>query len=125
MIRRPPRSTRTDTRFPYTTLFRSSARGAATVDGAAHPPSAAVSPAPPPPAEVPASGNAGDDLPAGKPQVGVSAAGVQAVERATQAPTYQTLAGSALEAARDAAWHGRHGPPYALEGSNTGRAGER
>src|SRR3546814_19643184 len=26
MIRRPPRSTRTDTRFPYTTLFRS--RGA-------------------------------------------------------------------------------------------------
>src|SRR3546814_14622567 len=26
MIRRPPRSTRTDTRFPYTTLFRSLAR---------------------------------------------------------------------------------------------------
>src|SRR3546814_8344921 len=26
MIRRPPRSTRTDTRFPYTTLFRSAAR---------------------------------------------------------------------------------------------------
>src|SRR3546814_8277631 len=26
MIRRPPRSTRTDTRFPYTTLFRSKAR---------------------------------------------------------------------------------------------------
>src|SRR3546814_5186156 len=25
MIRRPPRSTRTDTRFPYTTLFRSRA----------------------------------------------------------------------------------------------------
>src|SRR3546814_2976414 len=25
MIRRPPRSTRTDTRFPYTTLFRSQA----------------------------------------------------------------------------------------------------
>src|SRR3546814_2193978 len=25
MIRRPPRSTRTDTRFPYTTLFRSDA----------------------------------------------------------------------------------------------------
>src|SRR3546814_14653183 len=24
MLRRPPRSTRTDTRFPYTTLFRSS-----------------------------------------------------------------------------------------------------
>src|SRR3546814_4836427 len=29
MIRRPPRSTRTDTLFPYTTLFRS---GVATVD---------------------------------------------------------------------------------------------
>src|SRR3546814_4319046 len=27
MIRRPPRSTRTDTRFPYTTLFRSHWRG--------------------------------------------------------------------------------------------------
>src|SRR3546814_11237620 len=27
MIRRPPRSTRTDTRFPYTTLFRSFDRG--------------------------------------------------------------------------------------------------
>src|SRR3546814_15523382 len=26
MIRRPPRSTRTDTRFPYTTLFRSAYR---------------------------------------------------------------------------------------------------
>src|SRR3546814_16575983 len=29
MIRRPPRSTRTDTLFPYTTLFRSAERGAA------------------------------------------------------------------------------------------------
>src|SRR3546814_1929271 len=29
MIRRPPRSTRTDTLFPYTTLFRSKARKAA------------------------------------------------------------------------------------------------
>src|SRR3546814_7083631 len=29
MIRRPPRSTRTDTLFPYTTLFRSIRRGAA------------------------------------------------------------------------------------------------
>src|SRR3546814_6292364 len=27
MIRRPPRSTRTDTLFPYTTLFRRAARG--------------------------------------------------------------------------------------------------
>src|SRR3546814_9234721 len=32
MIRRPPRSTRTDTRFPYTTLFRSALRGAAEQD---------------------------------------------------------------------------------------------
>src|SRR3546814_5563923 len=31
MMRRPPRSTRTDTLFPYTTLFRSS------VEGVAHP----------------------------------------------------------------------------------------
>src|SRR3546814_10319885 len=29
MIRRPPRSTRTDTLFPYTTLFRSRTRSAA------------------------------------------------------------------------------------------------
>src|SRR3546814_13646325 len=29
MLRRPPRSTRTDTRFPYTTLFRSGAARAA------------------------------------------------------------------------------------------------
>src|SRR3546814_3062859 len=29
MIRRPPRSTRTDTLFPYTTLFRSPGQGAA------------------------------------------------------------------------------------------------
>src|SRR3546814_18632791 len=28
MIRRPPRSTRTDTRFPYTTLFRSGGKSA-------------------------------------------------------------------------------------------------
>src|SRR3546814_2050540 len=30
MIRRPPRSTRTDTLFPYTTLFRSPAQSSAT-----------------------------------------------------------------------------------------------
>src|SRR3546814_13059189 len=30
MIRRPPRSTRTDTLFPYTTLFRSADHGAGT-----------------------------------------------------------------------------------------------
>src|SRR3546814_7567097 len=32
MIRRPPRSTRTDTLFPYTTLFRSARRSAADDD---------------------------------------------------------------------------------------------
>src|SRR3546814_14629002 len=31
MIRRPPKSTRTDTPFPYTTLFRSCQRGVARV----------------------------------------------------------------------------------------------
>src|SRR3546814_10276258 len=33
MIRRPPRSTRTDTLFPYTTLFRSGARAPVPPDG--------------------------------------------------------------------------------------------
>src|SRR3546814_20156819 len=33
MIRRPPRSTRTDTLFPYTTLFRSTARSVFEEDG--------------------------------------------------------------------------------------------
>src|SRR3546814_8964222 len=32
MIRRPPRSTRTDTLFPYTTLFRSADRSKITAD---------------------------------------------------------------------------------------------
>src|SRR3546814_2085287 len=32
MIRRPPRSTRTDTLFPYTTLFRSESRHCGVVD---------------------------------------------------------------------------------------------
>src|SRR3546814_20767660 len=31
MIRRPPRSTRTDTLFPYTTLFRSTGEGGALI----------------------------------------------------------------------------------------------
>src|SRR3546814_18220996 len=35
MIRRPPRSTRTDTLFPYTTLFRSPLRRAAELLGVA------------------------------------------------------------------------------------------
>src|SRR3546814_7645628 len=34
MIRRPPRATRTDTRFPYTTLFRSRHRAGALPAGA-------------------------------------------------------------------------------------------
>src|SRR3546814_14783991 len=34
MIRRPPRSTRTDTLFPYTTLFRSTKEETTVVDGA-------------------------------------------------------------------------------------------
>src|SRR3546814_7790260 len=33
MIRRPPRSTRTDTLFPYTTLFRSDGNGCPQVPG--------------------------------------------------------------------------------------------
>src|SRR3546814_8955938 len=33
MIRRPPRSTRTDTLFPYTTLFRSFAKSPGRTDG--------------------------------------------------------------------------------------------
>src|SRR3546814_12322114 len=35
MLRRPPRSTRTDKRFPYTTLFRSACNHAATNAGCA------------------------------------------------------------------------------------------
>src|SRR3546814_2384555 len=36
MIRRPPRSTRTDTLFPYTTLFRSRAGEKGAIGGAEH-----------------------------------------------------------------------------------------
>src|SRR3546814_17470476 len=39
MIRRPPRSTRTDTLFPYTTLFRSANRCGHRLDSAATEPS--------------------------------------------------------------------------------------
>src|SRR3546814_2651254 len=38
MIRRPPRSTRTDTLFPYTTLFRSPQAARAAIDLAPRPP---------------------------------------------------------------------------------------
>src|SRR3546814_15739456 len=46
MIRRPPRSTRTDTLFPYTTLFRSLALLAALAWPAAHARDATPQPAP-------------------------------------------------------------------------------
>src|SRR3546814_11437999 len=42
MIRRPPRSTRTDTLFPYTTLFRSDAAAVAAHDAAGRGPADAV-----------------------------------------------------------------------------------
>src|SRR3546814_19353007 len=42
MKRRPPRSTRTDTRFPYTTLFRSATVIAPTLAGAATDPNAPI-----------------------------------------------------------------------------------
>src|SRR3546814_6572558 len=47
MIRRPPRSTRTDTLFPYTTLFRSPPRRSAS-PRPAPPPSAAAGRSPSP-----------------------------------------------------------------------------
>src|SRR3546814_9332504 len=37
MLRRPPRSTRTDTLFPYTTLFRSTSSTASSVNRSAKP----------------------------------------------------------------------------------------
>src|SRR3546814_9467093 len=48
MIRRPPRSTRTDTLFPYTTLFRSPALSRAASSAARRPLSFAARGAPPP-----------------------------------------------------------------------------
>src|SRR3546814_10050071 len=39
MLRRPPRSTRTDTRFPYTTLFRSAVMSSASTLAIIIPPS--------------------------------------------------------------------------------------
>src|SRR3546814_4335072 len=47
MIRRPPRSTRTDTLFPYTTLFRSPGPGVRLREGTARtPPNRSPSPSP-------------------------------------------------------------------------------
>src|SRR3546814_20937776 len=45
MIRQPPRSTRTDTLFPYTTLFRSVAILAANHVAQCHPANTAIQPA--------------------------------------------------------------------------------
>src|SRR3546814_13756695 len=42
MIRLPPRSTRTDTRFPYTTLFRSARRRSANADAGSRPVCSAI-----------------------------------------------------------------------------------
>src|SRR3546814_20419129 len=53
MIRRPPRSTRTDTLFPYTTLFRSPALLRGTAAAASY----GSCPCPPAPAECRADGS--------------------------------------------------------------------
>src|SRR3546814_13109267 len=55
MIRRPPRSTRTDTLFPYTTLFRSPARTPGARGTAAAAAAARSRPAPPPTAAASAA----------------------------------------------------------------------
>src|SRR3546814_18809839 len=53
MIRRPPRSTRTDTLFPYTTLFRSPANGDAAATGQAFVPPQPASASQPVPKNAP------------------------------------------------------------------------
>src|SRR3546814_7295440 len=58
MIRRPPRSTRTDTLFPYTTLFRSQGRVVRT--GRALPRRADATARMSAPAPVPRAGSEGD-----------------------------------------------------------------
>src|SRR3546814_18860725 len=55
MIRRPPRSTRTDTLFPYTTLFRSRLRSATPCSIAQRVPSVTSNCILPPHSRVPAS----------------------------------------------------------------------
>src|SRR3546814_14444386 len=52
MILRPPRSTRTDTPFPYTTLFRSAAATADSVEPEPYPNTVAVGDDAPPPVAV-------------------------------------------------------------------------
>src|SRR6056297_1994520 len=59
MLRRPPRSTRTDTLFPYTTLFRSSAREG---HSAASPSSSPMAPSPSRPRPQPKIGRAHVEL---------------------------------------------------------------
>src|SRR3546814_11857782 len=59
MIRRPPRSTRTDTLLPYTTLFRSSEPGTADADTEAD--ASVADPTTPLPPWSAATGSDGDD----------------------------------------------------------------
>src|SRR3546814_17781328 len=79
MIRRPPRSTRTDTLFPYTTLFRSTGGGPATGGGTRADAAGGhrVAGQPPRPCAVPANGFHGgrstsDDGTAGVVSVGAA-----------------------------------------------------
>src|SRR3546814_9172072 len=58
MIRRPPRSTRTDTLFPYTTLFRSGLQGPAACRPCASNPGTR----PPPVSRLPAAGRSSRSL---------------------------------------------------------------
>src|SRR3546814_15193523 len=76
MIRRPPRSTRTDTLFPYTTLFRSEANTAA-ANAAASEASAALS-----------EGNASDsETAAATSETNAAASAVAAAASAASAAT--------------------------------------
>lgn len=80
-----------------------SAPATATVDGAAHPSSAAVSPAHPTPAGASANGSGAIVPGSEKPQTGISTAGAQAVGRVKGDPAFQGIAGSVAQGARDAA----------------------
>src|SRR3546814_17378859 len=69
MIRRPPRSTRTDTLFPYTTLFRSDEEPEQPPRGRHQPPGDKREPAPAPPRE-PAAERPGQGRTEGRGQLG-------------------------------------------------------
>src|SRR3546814_5848798 len=62
MIRRPPRSTRTDTLFPYTTLFRSAEPVSESVVLASADPAPVADYAPPPPVLAPVPADAGSAI---------------------------------------------------------------